>query len=96
MATIGILSRLQFDAHTRSINVESDDTMDRVAEAAASVAIGIHAVHPDPSQPLRVRFTTDDDSGKPLARDLTVAQAGFRHFDCIDVYVEGLDRPAPR
>jgi hypothetical protein len=44
--------------------------------------------HPDPSKPLRVRPTTDDDSAPALPRAMTVTDAGFRHFECIDVFVE--------
>lgn len=88
MAPVAVLSRLQFDAHTRVIDVESDFTMDQVAEACAAPAVGYQTTHPDPSKPLRVRRTTDDDSAPALPRDMTVAQAGFTHFECIDVYVE--------
>lgn len=88
MASVAVLSRLQFDAHTRVIDVESGFTMDQVAAACAAPAVGYQTTHPDPSKPLRVRRTTDDDSAPALPRDMTVEQAGFKHFECIDVYVE--------
>jgi Toluene-4-monooxygenase system protein B (TmoB) len=88
MASVAVLSRLQYDAHTRVIDVDSEFTMDQVAAACAAPAIGYQAKHPDPTKPLRVRFTTDDDSAKALPRDMTVRQAGFKHFDCIDIFVE--------
>ena len=83
-----MLSRLQFDAHTRVIDVESGFTMDQVAAACAAPAVGYQTTHPDPTKPLRVRRTTDDDSAPTLPRDMTVEQAGFTHFECIDVFVE--------
>ncbi len=88
MASVAVLSRLQFDAHTRVIDVEDEFAMDEVAAACAAPAVGYQTTHPDPSKPLRVRLTTDDDSAPVLARELTVKEAGFAHFECIDVYVE--------
>jgi hypothetical protein len=88
MASVAVLSRLQFDAHTRVIDVDAAFTMDKVAEACAAPAVGYQTTHPDPSKPLRVRRTTDDDSAPTLPRDMTVAEAGFTHFECIDVFVE--------
>lgn len=85
---VAVLSRLQNDAHVRVIDIENEFTMDQVAGACVAPAIGYQAKHPDPSKPLRVRFTTDNDSGKPLPRQNTVKEVGFKHFDCIDVYVE--------
>ena len=52
MASVVVLSRLQFDAHTRVIDVESGFTMDQVAEACAAPAVGYQTTHPDPSKPL--------------------------------------------
>lgn len=88
MASVAVLSRLQFDAHTRVIDVETEFTMDQVAAACAAPAVGYQTTHPDPTKPLRVRRTTDDDGGKPLPRAMTVKDAGFTHFECIDIYVE--------
>jgi len=88
MASVVVLSRLQFDAHTRVIDVETGFTMDQVAEACCAPAIGYQTTHPDPTKPLRIRRTTDDDSAPALPRGMTVMEAGFTHFECIDVYVE--------
>ena len=85
---VAVLSRLQNDAHVRVIDIEDDFTMDQVTTACTTPAIGYQAKHPDPSKPLRIRFTTDDDSAKPLPQKTTVKEVGFKHFDCIDVYVE--------
>jgi hypothetical protein len=85
---IALLSRFQSDAHVRVIDVMPDQTMDEVAAACAAPAVNRQVRHPDPSKPLRVRATTRDDSAAPFARNLTVRDAGFRHFECVDVYVE--------
>jgi hypothetical protein len=83
-----VLSRFQNDAHVRVIDVEPSFTMDQIAVACAEPAVDRHVRHPDPSKPLRVRPTTDDDSAPALPRGMTAAEAGFRHFECIDVFVE--------
>jgi len=88
MTSIPVLSRLQFDAHTRVIDVDSEFTMDEVAAACAAPGVGRQTRHPDPSKPLRVRLTTDDDSAKPLPRNQKVKDSGFKKYECIDVYVE--------
>jgi hypothetical protein len=88
MAPIAILSRFQNDAHIRVIDVDEGFTMDQVAEACAFPSVDRSVRHPDRSKPLRVRRTTDDDSASPLPPVMTVAEAGFKHFECIDVYVE--------
>jgi hypothetical protein len=85
---IALLSRFQNDAHVRVIDVESHFTMDQVAVACAAPAVDRQVRHPAPGKPLRVRLTTKDDGAAPLARSLTVEQAGFRHYECVDVFVE--------
>lgn len=88
MSIIAVLSRFQNDAHVRVIDVEPNFTMDQVAAACAKPAVDRQVRHPDPSKPLRVRRTTEQDSAPPLPCAMTVAEAGFRHFECIDVFVE--------
>jgi hypothetical protein len=88
MPRFAVLSRLQFDAHIRVIDVDTEFTMDEVAAACAAPAVGYQTVHPDPSKPLRIRLTKTDDSGTPFPRDMKVGDCGFRHFECIDVFVE--------
>lgn len=88
MGSVALISRLQFDAHTRVIDVGLEFTMDQVAAACAAPAVGYQTTHPDPSKPLRVRRTTEDDSATVLPRTMTVKDAGFSHFECVDVYVE--------
>ncbi len=40
---------------------------------------------------LRVRATTEADDAEPWPRDMTVAEARLKHFDCIDVYFTDSD-----
>ena len=88
MSTVALVSRLQYDAHVRLTDVGLEFTMDEVAVACVEPAIGYQARHPAPGKPLRVRRTTEDDSALALPRQMTVREAGFTHFDMIDVYVE--------
>lgn len=85
---IALLSRFQNDAHVRVIDVEPDFTMDQVAAACAAPAVDRQVRHPDKTKPLRVRLTSPADDAPPFDRAMTVQQAGFVHFDCVDVFVE--------
>ena len=90
---IAVLSRFQNDAHVRVIDVESRAAVltrqaDQVAAACAAPAVDRQVRHPAPGKPLRVRPTTKDDSAPAYARAMTVREAGFRHYECIDVFVE--------
>ena len=85
---IALLSRFQNDAHVRVIDVEPSFTMDDVAAACAEPAVDRQVRHPDRSKPLRVRHTTPDDKAAALPRRMTVSEAGFTHFQCVDVFVE--------
>jgi hypothetical protein len=88
MTKVAVLSRLQYDAHIRVTNIDLDSTMDEVAAACVAPAIGYQARHPDPSKPLRVRLTTPDDTASPFPRDMKASEANFKHFECVDIFVE--------
>lgn len=88
MSEFAILSRLQNDAHIRVINVSDDLTMDQVVEACLEPAVGYQTTHPAPGQLLRVRPTTPEDNAEPFPRDMTVKDAGFKHYECVDIYAE--------
>ena len=87
MSAFPILSRFQQDAHIKTVEIESGQTMDEVAATCAFHSIGLHVAE-KPGQTLRVRPTTEDDSAPPWPRDLTVEKAGIRFYDCIDIYFE--------
>ena len=40
---------------------------------------------------LRVRATTEADDAEPWPRNMTVAKAGLKHFECIDIYFTDSD-----
>jgi Toluene-4-monooxygenase system protein B (TmoB) len=85
---IALLSRFQNDAHVRVIDVEPDQTMEEVATLCAAPAVDRQVRHPNRTKPLRVRLTTPDDSARPFDFKTTVREAGFRHYECVDVFVE--------
>ena len=64
--------------------VEENFTMDQVAEAAAVHSLN-RRVKPQPGKTLRVRV---QDADAPLGRDVTVAQAGLREMETVEVYYE--------
>ncbi|MFF5264379.1 toluene-4-monooxygenase system B family protein [Actinomadura viridis] len=84
---LAVIGRLQYDAHTRIIDVETGYTMDQVVEACLAPAVGYQARHPKPGASLLVRLTTDTDDAEPFPRNMTVEEAGLRHFQQIDVFV---------
>lgn len=85
---IALLSRFQNDAHVRVIDVEASHTMEEVAKLCAAPAVDRQVRHPDRTKPLRVRLTTPNDNAPPFDPQLTVQEAGFRHYECVDVFVE--------
>ncbi|AEA23403.1 hypothetical protein Psed_1156 [Pseudonocardia dioxanivorans CB1190] len=87
MSSLAVIGRLEKDAHTRIIDVDTDFTMDQVVEACLAPAVGYQARHPKPGAMLRVRPTTDTDDADPFPRSMTVAEARLRHFQQIDIYV---------
>ena len=87
MSSLAVIGRLEKDAHTRIIDVDTDFTMDQVVEACLAPAVGYQARHPKPDAMLRVRPTTDTDDADPFPRSMTVAEARLRHFQQIDIYV---------
>ena len=87
MSAFPILSRFQQDAHIKTVEIDSSQTMDEVAATCAFHSIGLHVAE-KPGRTLRVRPTTEDDSAPPWPRDLTVEKAGIRFYDCIDIYFE--------
>jgi toluene monooxygenase system protein A len=87
-ASVACVTRLQNDAHVRLTELDLDMTMDDVAHASAAPAIGYQAWHPAPGRPLRVRRTSERDDSPPLPRAMTVREAGFQHYECLDVLAE--------
>lgn len=90
MVAFPILSRFQYDAHVKVVEIEPEQTIDEVAAACAHHSIGLH-VKDQPGKGLRVRPTTEDDDAEPWPGDMTVSDAGIKFYDPIDVYFEGGD-----
>jgi ActR/RegA family two-component response regulator len=88
MGSVAVVSRVQYDAHTRIIDLDTSWTMDEVVKACLAPAVGYQLKPPNPNNVLRVRHTTDDDSASPYPRDMTVDRAGWKHLECIDVFAE--------
>lgn len=87
MSPLAVIGRLEKDAHTRIIDVDTDFTMDQVVEACLAPAVGYQARHPKPGATLRIRLTSDTDDADPFPQSMTVGEAKLRHFQQIDVYV---------
>jgi hypothetical protein len=88
MTSLAVVSRVQFDAHTRIIDLDTGWSMDEVVLACLAPAVGYQLKPPNPKKVLRVRHTTEDDSARPYPRDMTVEQAAWTHLECIDVYAD--------
>ena len=63
--------------------VDTEHTMDEVAEAASENVIGLHVAAQDAV--VRVRIPGESE---PLPRDLTVAEAGLSPTQTLDFYYE--------
>lgn len=85
MASLGILSRFEGDAHIKVVNVDTEMSFAEVAEACKVHSVGLH-VPDQPKKTLRVRRTTDKDDAPPFPPTMTVKEANLRHLDCLDVY----------
>lgn len=84
---IALLGRFPDDLCVRVVDVGVDYTMDQVARACAELTLDRTVRDPGPGARLFVRRTTPDDSAVPFPPEVTVADAGFRHFECVDVLV---------
>jgi toluene monooxygenase system protein B len=85
MPAFPILSRFQFDCHVKVVEAEPAQSIDDLAAACAYHSIGVH-VKDQPGKILRVRPTTESDDAEPWPRDISVAEAGIKYFDSIDIY----------
>ena len=85
MSAFPILSRFQNDCHVKVVEAEPAQTIDALAAECARHSIGVHVAE-RPGKILRIRPTTDADDAAPWPRNMTVAEAGLKHFECIDIY----------
>jgi len=84
MTTVPLVTNFEGDFVLQLVPVESDFTMDQVAEAAAHHSLN-RRVKPQPGRTIRVRL---QDGAEPFARDATVEDAGFQVMETIEVYYE--------
>lgn len=85
MALFPLVSNVEGDFVLQLLPVDTDDTMDQVAEKAAFHSIGRRIAAPATATQLRVR---EQGSPAPFPRDLTVAASGLVPMACIEVYAE--------
>ncbi len=84
MTTVPLCVNFESDFVLQLVPVESEFTMDQVAEAAAHHSLN-RRVKPQPGRTLRVRL---QDGESPFDRESTVEQAGFQVMETIEVYYE--------
>jgi len=85
MALFPLVSNVEGDFVLQLLPVDTDDTMDQVAEKAAFHSIGRRVAALDAGVQLRVR---EQGSTTPFARELTVAGSGLVPMACIEVFGE--------
>lgn len=84
MTTVPLVVNFEGDFVLQLVPVESDFTMDQVADAAAHHSLN-RRVKAQPDRTLRVRI---QDAEGPVDRAATVEQAGFQVMETIEVYYE--------
>lgn len=80
MASMPIISNFQGDFVLQLVAVDSEDTMDKVAAAAAHHSVG-KRVAPRPDKIVRVR-RQDDTAFFP--REATLAAMGVKPMECLE------------
>ncbi len=81
MADFPLYSNFQGDFVPQLVLVDSEDTMDQVAQKCAYHSVG-RRVAPQPAKILRVRRHR---APEPYPRDMTVTASGLRVTETIDV-----------
>jgi toluene monooxygenase system protein B len=84
MALFPLTSNFEEDFVLQLLAVDTGNSMDEVAAAAAHHSVG-RRVAPRPGQIMRVRR---QGSAEPFPRDMKVSDAGLRPMECIEVVWE--------
>ena len=84
MALFPLTSNFEEDFVLQLLAVDTGNSMDEVAAAAAHHSVG-RRVMPRPGQIMRVRR---QGSAEPFPRDMKVSDAGLRPMECIEVVWE--------
>jgi toluene monooxygenase system protein B len=85
MALFPLVSNFENDFVIQLLPVDTDDTMDQVADKAAFHSVARRMWDLPDGTVLRVR---EQDTQQPFARDTTVAASGMGPMTCIVVYAE--------
>jgi hypothetical protein len=80
-----VLSRFEGDGHVKTVEVDTDFTMDEFARYCAQFSVGHHAKD-QPGRTLRVRRTTPGDNAPAFPREMRFADCSPRLMDSFDVY----------
>ena len=84
MAAVPLALLFEGDFVVKLLAVDSEDSMDGVAEKARDVTIGVH-IADQPGKVIRVRKEGND---QPFPRDVTVADSGLEPMDGVNLYFE--------
>lgn len=84
MALFPLTSNFQEDFVLQLVAVDTENSMDEVAAAAAVHSVGRRVKAREGV--LRVRR---QGAAEPFARNLKVADAGLRPMECVEIYWEG-------
>jgi hypothetical protein len=83
VSSFPLVCNYEADYGMKLLVVDTEDTMDAVAEQARKALVGVVAKPPRPNAVLRVRRHT---GGGPLPRDLKVRDARFVQMEAVDIY----------
>ncbi len=84
MALFPISSKFEGDFVLKLVPVDTENTMDEVAAAAAVHSVGIHV----PDQPGKVIRARAHGASEPFPRDMRLADTGLGPTDTIDFYFD--------
>ncbi|ONM46692.1 toluene-4-monooxygenase system B family protein [Nocardia donostiensis] len=82
MAPFPISSKFHGDFVLKLVAVDTDNTIDEVAAAAAEHSVGIHV----PDQPGKVIRARAQDADAPFPRDMKLSDTGLEPTDTIEFY----------
>ena len=86
MASFPLVCNFQGDYGMKLLMVDSEDTMDAVADKAKSALVGVVVKAPKHGAVLRVSRHGEREF---LARNLRVSEARFVQMEAVDIQVEG-------
>ncbi len=84
MALFPISSKFHGDFVLKLVPVDTENTMDEVARAAAEHSVGIHVA----DQPGRVIRARAEGSDTPFPRDMRLSETGLQPTETVEFYFE--------